>query len=128
MSAGGSMVHPNVNGISKSFKMLGILMTPICPHTLSFRPLILPNSIVLHLQINENARATAYCSFDGRGRQELMKGDKIEIKTSHWPLPAITKTDQTSEWFLGLSKLLHWNLREQQKPLKKHSDSRMNLY
>jgi NAD+ kinase len=103
-------------------------MTPICPHTLSFRPLILPNSIVLHLQINENARATAYCSFDGRGRQELMKGDTIEIKASHWPLPAITKTDQTSEWFLGLSKLLHWNLREQQKPLKKHSDSRMNLF
>ena len=36
VSAGGSMVHPNVPAI---------LMTPICPHTLSFRPVVLPDSV-----------------------------------------------------------------------------------
>ncbi len=48
VSAGGSMVHPNVPAI---------LMTPICPHSLSFRPILLPDYADLEFKIPENARS-----------------------------------------------------------------------
>jgi NAD kinase len=41
------MVHPNVPAI---------LMTPICPHTLSFRPVILPDSVEVELRVADDAR------------------------------------------------------------------------
>mgnify|MGYP003316052697 CR=1 FL=1 len=47
LAAGGSMVHPGVPGI---------LFVPICPHTLSFRPLVLPDSVILTIQVPETAR------------------------------------------------------------------------
>jgi NAD kinase len=54
------MVHPNVPAI---------LLTPICPHTLSFRPIILPDYAELELRIPDNARCGAWVCFDGRSRQ-----------------------------------------------------------
>lgn len=105
-----------------------MLLTPICPHSLSFRPIVLPDSIELKIKNSENARGSAWVSFDGKNRLELNLGDEIEIKTSKWPLPAISKTDQTCEWFLSLAKCLHWNTRDQQKPMvSKHSSQRMIL-
>ncbi len=51
LSAGGSVAHPEVPAI---------LVTPICPHTLSFRPLILPDSLDLVLRINASSRGVAW--------------------------------------------------------------------
>jgi len=62
MSAGGSMVHPSVPAI---------LFTPICPHSLSFRPIIFPDSVQLRVDISENARSHSWASFDGKFRQQL---------------------------------------------------------
>ena len=59
LAAGGSLSHPD-NPI--------ILVTAISPHTLSFRPIILPDTIVLRLGVPYDARASAWASFDGRDR------------------------------------------------------------
>lgn len=59
MSAGGSMVHPGIQAL---------LMTPICPHSLSFRPLLFPDSSVLSLRMPVDARTDAWISFDVRPR------------------------------------------------------------
>ena len=72
-AAGGAMVHPNVPAM---------LFTPICPHSLSFRPVILPDSACIELRIPENARDSSYVSFDGKSRHELQKGDGVSIKMS----------------------------------------------
>ncbi|EKX43791.1 hypothetical protein GUITHDRAFT_52824, partial [Guillardia theta CCMP2712] len=61
-AAGGAMVHPGVPCI---------LFTPLNPHSLSFRPIILPSNSVLKLQLTAVARAPAWVSFDGRQRQPL---------------------------------------------------------
>jgi len=71
------MVHPAIPAI---------LLTPICPHSLSFRPIVLPDSIELRLEVPATARATAWVSFDGRRRQELRRGDSLVITMSRWPL------------------------------------------
>lgn len=50
-----------------------LLITPICPHTLSFRPMLLPDSMELRICVPYNSRSTAWASFDGRGRVELRR-------------------------------------------------------
>ncbi|KAG8378228.1 hypothetical protein BUALT_Bualt08G0115900 [Buddleja alternifolia] len=107
-SAGGSMVHPNVPCM---------LFTPICPHSLSFRPVILPDSARLELKIPEDARSNAWVSFDGKRRQQLSRGDSVRISMSQHPLPTVNKSDQTGDWFRSLVRCLNWNERLDQKAL-----------
>lgn len=107
-AAGGSMVHPSVPGI---------LLTPVCPHSLSFRPVIVPAGVELKITLSEDSRSTAFASFDGRNRQELHRGDGIRVTTSVFPVPCLTKDDQINDWFSSLGKCLHWNDRQKQKPL-----------
>jgi NAD kinase len=59
LAAGGSMVHPSVPAI---------LVTPICAHSLSFRPLLLPDSSVITCSIPEDSRGNGWVSFDGKFR------------------------------------------------------------
>lgn len=69
LAAGGSLCHPE-NPV--------MLLTAICAHTLSFRPIILPDSIVLRLGVPYDSRSSSWASFDGRER--FVCG----IKTSSW--------------------------------------------
>ncbi|KAI6711792.1 hypothetical protein PZA11_000471 [Diplocarpon coronariae] len=100
LSAGGSLVHPDIPAI---------LLTPICPHTLSFRPMVLSDTLLLRVSIPRNSRATAYCSFDGKNRVELKQGDHITIAASQYPFPTVMKSG--SEWFESVSTSLKWNTR-----------------
>jgi NAD+ kinase len=59
LAAGGSLCHPE-NPV--------ILVTAICAHTLSFRPIILPDTIVLRVGVPYDARSNSWASFDGRER------------------------------------------------------------
>ncbi|KAI8839919.1 ATP-NAD kinase-like domain-containing protein [Chytridium lagenaria] len=107
LSANGSMVHPAVPTI---------LVTPICPHTLSFRPMLLPDSIELKVMLPLHARtATACASFDGRGRVELGQGDFVTVTMSRFPVPTVSKEDQSRDWIESLGRCLHWNVRARQK-------------
>nr|KJB59309.1 hypothetical protein B456_009G248800 [Gossypium raimondii] len=107
-AAGGSMVHPNVPCM---------LFTPICPHSLSFRPVILPDSARLELKIPDDARSNAWVSFDGKRRQQLSRGHSVRISMSQHPLPTVNKCDQTGDWFHSLIRCLNWNERMDQKAL-----------
>jgi NAD+ kinase len=100
LSAGGSLVHPDIPAI---------LLTPICPHTLSFRPMLLNDSMLLRVGVPRNSRATAYCAFDGKGRVELRQGDHVTIAASQYPFPTVLS--QPTEWFDSISRTLKWNTR-----------------
>ncbi|XP_032635940.1 NAD kinase isoform X1 [Chelonoidis abingdonii] len=67
-AAGASMIHPNVPAI---------MITPICPHSLSFRPIVVPAGVELKIMLSPDARNTAWVSFDGRKRQEVCHGDSF---------------------------------------------------
>lgn len=113
LSAGGSLVHPDIPAI---------LLTPICPHTLSFRPMVLSDTMALRVAVPRNSRATAYCAFDGKGRVELKQGDHVTISASQYPFPTVTRTD--TEWFDSVSRTLRWNVRAAaQKPFDASSIS-----
>uniref|UniRef100_A0A667XY02 NAD(+) kinase n=1 Tax=Myripristis murdjan TaxID=586833 RepID=A0A667XY02_9TELE len=104
-AAGASMIHPNVPAI---------MVTPICPHSLSFRPIVVPAGVELMITLSPDARNTAWVSFDGRKRQEIHHGDCIKITTSCYPVPSICCHDLVYDWFESLAQCLHWNVRKRQ--------------
>ncbi|KAJ1964500.1 hypothetical protein IWQ62_002915 [Dispira parvispora] len=109
LAAGGSLVHPEIPAI---------LITPNCPHTLSFRPMLLPDSTELIIMVPTGSRNTVWASFDGRHRTELCQGDHIRIVASKYPFPTICSPTNTpsTDWFQSLTRCLHWNQRSHQKP------------
>ncbi|XP_070207015.1 NAD kinase-like isoform X2 [Littorina saxatilis] len=108
VAAGASMIHPNVPCI---------LITPICPHSLSFRPIVVPAGAEIKVTLAPEARGHAMVSFDGRNRQEMGQGSSLRITTAAYPVPSICARDQIDDWFSGLADCLHWNVRKPQKPL-----------
>ncbi|KAG2674844.1 hypothetical protein I3760_13G156200 [Carya illinoinensis] len=86
LAAGGSMVP-------------GIL---ICPHSLSFRPLILPEHVTLRVQVPFNSRGHAWA------------GDALVCSMAPWPVPTTCLVDSTSDFLCSIHEDLHWNLRKTQ--------------
>jgi NAD+ kinase len=124
LAAGGSLCHPD-NPV--------ILLTAIAPHTLSFRPIILPDTMVLRLGVPYDARASCWASFDGKERYsypastgnpliltlrrcELAPGDYVTISASRFPFPTVLPLDRKKEdWVDSISRTLNWNNRQRQK-------------
>ncbi|XP_006564942.2 NAD kinase isoform X1 [Apis florea] len=113
VAAGASMIHPSVPAI---------MITPICPHSLSFRPIVVPAGVELKISVSPDSRNTSWVSFDGRNRQELFHGDSLKVTTSIYPVPSICAADQITDWFDSLAECLHWNVRKKQKHLDELSD------
>lgn len=109
MAAGGSVVHPAVPCI---------LVTPICPHVLSFRSMVFPDHVVLRCYVPEDARSPASVSFDGKHRLDLQRGDSVQIQMSAYPVPTLNRGDHSSDWLESLKRSFNFNTRPRQKPLQ----------
>ncbi|KAL3473084.1 ATP-NAD kinase-like domain-containing protein [Aspergillus californicus] len=110
MAAGGSLSHPD-NPV--------ILITAICAHTLSFRPIILPDTVVLRVGVPYDARTSSWASFDGRQRVELLPGDYVTVSASRYPFAnVLPHGGRGDDWMHSLSKTLNWNKRQRQKAMK----------
>ncbi|MDQ6984112.1 MAG: hypothetical protein Q9M44_05305, partial [Ghiorsea sp.] len=70
LSAGGAIVHPEIQAIS---------VVPICPHTVSNRPIILPAYDEIQLKLIDSP-APAALNLDGQVHSTLNMGDDIHIK------------------------------------------------
>ena len=108
MAAGASMNHPSIPAI---------IIAPICPHSLSFRPITVPAAVELKISLSPESRTNAWYSIDGRSNNELTSDTQLCITTSEYPLPSICRSDQINDWFEGLAMCLHWNQRQKQLPL-----------
>ncbi|CAL9735573.1 NAD(+) kinase [Monosporozyma servazzii] len=104
LSAGGSLLYPTVNAIA---------VTPICPHTLSFRPIILPDTIKLKIKVPVKSRNSAWVAFDGKNKMELQRGDYVSVSASQYWFPTVEARE--TEFIDSISRQLNWNAREQQK-------------
>lgn len=112
MSAGGSIVQCNTDCIC---------LTPLAPHSLSFRPLILPPSAQIELKKPQDGRSAAWVSLDGATRFKLEDGESILVQGSAHYLDMVTlKSDNLTDlWSQRLTKMFGWNIREMNKPLEK---------
>ena len=117
LAAGGPLCMPSIPGI---------ILTPICPHALSFRPAVFPDSVTLRIALPESARQShAQVCFDGKETQMLYPGDAVVVTTSVWPLPAICREDQHIDWFRSVKKKLLWNERVVQGAAEDGAKTRM---
>jgi NAD+ kinase len=73
LSAGGPILEPSLECI---------VMTPICPHTLSVRPIVLPPTAQIKLECNE-AEDEIYITIDGKFRANFSKDTSLYIKKSN---------------------------------------------
>ena len=110
LAAGGSMVHPAVPCI---------LFTPICPHTLSSRPLVFPEHVVLWLKVPADSRENLTCSFDGKMRTALRPGDSVMVYSCQSPVPMVCHLDASHDFFSSVKEGLDWNRRVVQSPPQK---------
>lgn len=72
LAAGGPIIHPSVNGI---------VLTPICPHSLTYRPLVVPNNQTIQIK-NQDKKIQLSLTLDGQEIESLEKQDYIIISRS----------------------------------------------
>lgn len=96
MSAGGPIVHPAVESI---------LVTPICPHTLSDRPVVVPDTSSIELRMAENSDSV-FLTLDGQTGVPLQLGDRVRITRATERLKLIHPLQKT--YFEILRNKLKW--------------------
>ena len=57
VAAGASMIHPSVPAV---------MVTPICPHSLSFRPIVVPAGIDLKVTVSRDSRSVKDRSMESK--------------------------------------------------------------
>jgi NAD+ kinase len=96
MSAAGPIVHPAVESI---------LITPICPHTLSDRPIVVPDSSKVELRMAENSDSV-FLTLDGQTGVPLQASDRVRIFRAEERLKLIHPPNKT--YFEILRSKLKW--------------------
>ncbi|KAJ1882901.1 NADH kinase pos5 [Coemansia sp. RSA 1722] len=100
LSAGGPIVHPLVSSV---------VLAPVCPRSLSFRPLMLPPTAVVRLQVHQASRGHATAYVDGRDCGGIMQGESVEIRRSQYPLLCVNRDDLAKGWAQDINQLLKFN-------------------
>jgi len=118
LSSGGPIVHPS---------MRALILTPICPRSLSFRPLVLPGTSRVRLKISRKSRAPVEVSVDGRDVRSLDSCESVIVEASAHPVPCVNRpllaqipssvaahAERNSPrdrdgWIRDINRLLHFN-------------------
>jgi len=93
------------------------LITPIAPHSLSFRPVIASELSQIEVNLPVGARSGSIeVSCDGRLAAVLPPGGSVRVRTSRFPLPVLTCSALDRDWFQGITSKLQWNVRGTTQP------------
>jgi len=99
LSAGGPVLMPTVNAF---------VITPVAPHALTHRPLVVPDSAEIEILLRSNEEV-AYLSLDGQPGLDLYDGDRVRCRRSRHQVSLFrTGTD----FFQVLRSKLKWGERE----------------
>lgn len=96
LSAGGPLMHPAASGW---------VLVPIAPHTLSNRPIVLPDDQEISIELVAGRDASA--NFDMQSLATLAHGDRIVVRRSHMNVRFLHPKGWS--YFDTLRKKLHWN-------------------
>jgi NAD+ kinase len=96
LSAGGPILHPHV---------AGILLAPIAPHSLSNRPIVLPQNSVTVIEVVNGLEVIV--NFDMQSQTNLHSGDKIEVRQSDKTIALLHPSNHSD--YRTLREKLHWN-------------------
>jgi NAD+ kinase len=95
LSAGGPIIHPSMNAL---------LLSPICPFTLTNRPIVIPNQSILQVRLitEEEVQVT----LDGQTGYPMFRDDVLEIKQGPTPVSMIQAKGKN--YYQILRRKLHW--------------------
>ncbi|MDP3237339.1 MAG: NAD(+)/NADH kinase [Myxococcales bacterium] len=96
LSAGGPIVHPSVDCV---------VVTPICPHALTQRPIVVPADQPLRVQLTSEV-SDVFLTIDGQVGQALKLGDRLEVMKS--PARVQIVRNPHLDYFGILRTKLHW--------------------
>ena len=96
LSAGGPLLHPSNPGW---------VLVPIAPHTLSNRPIVLPDAAEISIEVVAGRDASA--NFDMQSLASLLHGDRITVRRSQHQVRFLHPRGWS--YFDTLRKKLHWN-------------------
>jgi NAD+ kinase len=98
LSAGGPVVMPTVNAF---------VITPVAPHSLTHRPLVVPDSAIVELLLHSDEEV-AYVSLDGQPGLDLKDGDRVRCRRSEHKV-SLFRTEV--DFFHVLRTKLKWGER-----------------
>jgi len=99
LSGGGPILHPGLDAV---------VLVPICPHTLSNRPIVIGNQSLINISLCESRDVNARVSFDGQSNIELQSGDKVVIRNKSHKLKLMHPKDY--DYFHILRNKLGWSI------------------
>jgi len=99
LSAGGPIVHPSFDGM---------IITPICSHALTQRPIVVPADRVISIELKSEV-ADVYLTLDGQAGHALRTADRIEVQRS--PSRVHLIRNPKLGYFGVLRQKLHWGER-----------------
>jgi NAD+ kinase len=97
LSGGGPIMHPSLDALA---------LVPICPHTLSHRPIIIPSDRCIEIRLTQPEQE-ALLSFDGQSRAILHMQDHITIKRHTREITLLHPADY--DYFHILREKLKWS-------------------
>jgi len=96
LAAGGPIVQPRVPAV---------VLSPICPHTLTFRPMVISAGSTIGLKLITDGEEV-YLTLDGQRGAHLKKNDEVEVRTS--PLELKLVSSPKRNYFDLVKEKLGW--------------------
>lgn len=100
LAAGGPIVHPAMDAL---------ILTPIAPHTLSNRPIVVPAGRDVRVAVSTDNGGEVYVTFDGQTGSPLRAGDEVVIRRAARHVKLVRATTRT--YFEVLRQKLKWGER-----------------
>lgn len=99
LSAGGPILYPTLNSI---------VLTPICPHTLTNRPIVLPDDFIIEVILRSESE-DVFLTLDGQVGFSLRKNDIVQIKKADFTTKLLIPCER--DYFQILRTKLKWGER-----------------
>lgn len=97
LSGGGPILHPSLEAI---------LLMPICPHTLSSRPIVVGSSAEIEIRICQGVRETGQVVMDGQNNIDVAAGDTLRIRRKQQMIRLLHPPDY--DYYQILRAKLNW--------------------
>ena len=98
LSGGGPILHPRLNAI---------VLVPICPHTLTNRPIVVDAESYIQIDLSQRNNAPSRVSFDGQVSVDLEPNDRIQVNRQSHTLRLIQPVGH--DYYEILRAKLHWS-------------------
>ncbi len=105
LSAGGPVISPEVEAIA---------ITPICPHSLSAKPVVVPADKCIRVE-SLSLNSHLVIAVDGQDTGILNLGDSILVERAPFPMQFVTFRPEEEDFYLLLKNKLHWAMNPRWK-------------